>query len=154
MSTTFVESQLATPRTTGIATQTLNTVSRFAGAEINNATNLDELYDLDITFTLAATPVAGDPINVHIIYAMDGTNYEDGAPTTNDGAHDDGNALPASSQVAAIGVQAISTAQKVTLRDIPVMPYKLKIVLRNGTTKSCTSLLTVLAYGKHYQNIG
>ena len=154
MSTTSTHSQLATSRTLGIAAQTLNTVSRFAGAEIDNSANLDELLDLVVLFTLAATPVAGDQIKIFILYAPDGTNYEDGVPTTNDGAHDDGNAAFASAQVAAIGVAASAAAQKMTIKNIPLSPFKFKIMVYNGTTKSCTSLLTVLAYGKKFQTIG
>lgn len=148
MTTTYTSSLgVGTPRTTGIATQTLNTVSRFAGAEIDNSVNLDEQCDIVLLFTLAATPTAGDPIKVYILYAMDGTNYEDGIPTTNDGAHDDGYAANPSAQVASIGTLAVATAQKMTLRGIGLRPYKFKLMIYNGTTKSCTSLLTVLLYG-------
>jgi hypothetical protein len=154
MSTTYTHSELATSRTTGIATQTLNTVSRFAGAEIDNSVNLEDLLDIEMLFTLAATPVAGDQIKIFILYALGGTTYEDGVPTTNDGAHDDGNAAFASAQVACVGVQAIATAQRVTFKDIPLTKGKFKIMVYNGTTKSCTSLLTVLAWGKKRQTIG
>lgn len=154
MTKTFTH-QLATgtSRTTGIAAQTLNTLCHFAGAEIDNSVNLDESADIELLFTLAATPVAGAPINVHILYAPDGTNYEDGIPATNDGTAAASPVPFPSSLVGSVGVAAASTAQRVTLRDIPLQPHKMKLVIYNGTTKSCTNLLTVKLWGKKRQTL-
>jgi hypothetical protein len=137
-----------------MAAVTLNTVCHLASSEIDNSVNLDELLDLVVLFTLAATPVAGDPISIYILYAMDASTYEDGIPGTNDGTAAASPTPQPTALVATIGVRAVSTAQKITLKDIPLSPFKFKIVIYNGTTKSCTSLLTVLAYGKKQQIIG
>ena len=141
-------------RTSGIAAHTLNTLCHFAGAEIDNSVNKDEFLDLDVLITLAATPVAGAPVNVHILYAIDGTNYEDGIPATNDGTAAASPAPNANSLVDSHGVLASSSAQRWTIREVPLLPYKFKIVVYNGTAKSCTSLLTVLAYGRKLETVG
>jgi hypothetical protein len=155
MSTTYTH-QLATgaSRSTGLDTQTLNTVCHIASSEIDNATNKDELLDIVMLITLAATPVAGAPIQVSILYAMDGTNYEDGIPATNDGTAAASPVPNPNALVDSHGVLASANAQKWTIRDIPLLPYKFKIVVYNGTSKSSTDLLTVLAYGRKSETIG
>jgi len=155
MSTTYTHELAAgNSRSTGIANQTLNTVCHFAGSEIDNSANKDEFLDLDIVITLAATAVAGAPVTVSILYAIDGTNYEDGIPGTNDGAHAADPAPNANALIDSHGVLASTAAQHWNIREVPLLPYKFKIVVYNGTAVSCTNLLTVLAYGRKSETIG
>jgi hypothetical protein len=135
MTTQRILNTVGTSRTTGIATASVAHAAGYLGSEIDNSTNKDTLCAIQVTWTLAATPTAGEPLYVYILYAIDGTNYEDG-----------GTALqPRKGPEACIGVPANATANVETRIDIPLAPFKFKLLVWNGTAaKDITSLLTVL----------
>lgn len=141
--------------TSGIAIATLNAGKDFAGSEIDNTTNRYEFLDLELLYQLAATPAAGAPLKIFVLYAFGGTTYEDGIPSTNDGTAAAAPTQQPTALVGVIGVTADTSAHRVTLKGIPLLPYKFKIVVNNGTAVALsTSNLVVNAYGRKTETVG
>jgi hypothetical protein len=156
MTTYYTQSSTGSFRPSASVTgQTLNTLCHFASAETDNSIYRDEVIDIDIQLALALTPVAGAPINTYILYAMNGTNYEDGIPGTNNGTAAASPAPNPGSLIDSHGVLASTGVQKWTIKDIPILSYKYRVEHYNGTTKSASGvLLTTLVYGRHGEIIG
>lgn len=94
-----------------VATTELNSLANNAGAlgaEYDNATNLYlfGLFELNVTF--GSNPTAGNTVDLYIIPAPDGTNYDD-ATTGASGA------APVTSYAGGFPLRAVTTAQKVPL---------------------------------------
>ena len=92
------------------------------GTELVNNTNLDEIGKLEIGVTFASAPAAGDYLDIHMVQAPDGTNYEDGSSTVDPGPH----TLKASVQV-----RAVDSAQRIMTRMFQLEPGKTKFILVN-----------------------
>lgn len=153
MTTTYTSQPAsAASRTSGIASQAVNNACHFAGSEIDNATNKDAFLDLVVSVTFGTNPTAGNPFKAFILYAIDGTNYEDGIPSTNDGTAAASPTPNPEALVNSHGVLASTSSQKYTIRGIPLLPYKFKIVLNNAGGQNATA--TVLAYGRKEETIG
>jgi len=135
--TTYAHSSASVALTAAnISSATLNTLCHIAGAEFDNTPGLYDSVDLEVLYELAATPVAGDPINLFILYAAGGTTYEDGIPGTNDGTAAASPAPNVGAQVASIGVTADANAHRINRKGIPILPLKFRVVAYNGTTKN------------------
>lgn len=93
-----------------------------AGSEIANQTNLDQLAILELLVTFAVAPAAGAIVQIHMIQALDGTNYEDGSDTVDPGIH---------TAIASIPVKAVTTAQRVRSNRFLIDPAKTKFILLN-----------------------
>lgn len=91
-----------------------------AGTEVDNATNLDTWGQLKLSVTFATNPSAGGYVNVYMVTAPDGTNYEDSGTST-----------PVHRLVASIPVRAVTTAQVVNSKPFPLEPAKTKFFLEN-----------------------
>jgi len=95
-----------------------------AGAEINNATNMDMYGQLELQVTFGTAPTAGGFVEIYMVNALDGTNYEDGSNTVDPGTH---------KLVDRIPVRAVTTAQRLNGRMLPLEPAKTKFLLVNGS---------------------
>jgi hypothetical protein len=95
-----------------------------AGTEINNATNKDMYGQLELAVTFGTAPSAGGFVEIYMVNALDGTNYEDGSNTVDPGTH---------KLVDRIPVRAVTTAQRLNGRMIPLEPAKTKFLLLNGS---------------------
>jgi hypothetical protein len=93
-----------------------------AGAEYDNASNLFRFGDFEIDVTYGTNPAADGYVALHLVKALDGTNYEDGSSSL-----DPSN----TTWVGAVNVQATTSAQKVTLTGVPLPPFKFKAILQN-----------------------
>ena len=91
---------------------------------MDNATNLDRWGKLELNVTFGTAPVAGGYVEIYVVTAPDGTNYEDGSNTVDPGAH---------KLVDRIPVRAVTTAQRLTGRMIQLEPAKTKFMLLNGS---------------------
>lgn len=108
-----------------------------ASAAIDNGTNLDLYHDL--TLTVAAQGVArtaGATVNVYLVPALDGTNYDDAISAT-------------AEQVASFPLDAATTARQVTRRDIPVPPGLFKYVARNQTGQAFAATGNLVEWRAH-----
>ena len=95
-----------------------------AGTEIDNATNLDMWGKLELNVTFSTAPVAGGYVEIYMVTAPDGTNYEDGSNSVDPGTH---------KLVDRIPLRAVTTAQRLSGRLIPLLPEKTKFLLYNGS---------------------
>lgn len=102
------------------------------GAEYDNATNLYlfGLFELNVTF--GSAPTEGSTVDMYIIPAPDGTNYDD-AVTGASGV------APGTSYAGGFPLRAVTTAQKVPLGlgirgrvELPPTKFKVFIVNRSG----------------------
>lgn len=95
-----------------------------AGTEVDNGANLDMFGVLELSVTFGTAPVAGGFIEIYMVTAPDGTNYEDGSNTVDPGTH---------KLIDRIPVRAVTTAQRLSGRLIPLLPEKTKFILVNGS---------------------
>jgi len=95
-----------------------------AGAEVDNGANLDMFGVLELAVTFGTAPVAGGFIEIYMVTAPDGTNYEDGSDSVDPGTH---------KLIDRIPVRAVTTAQRLTGRLVPLLPEKTKFLLYNGS---------------------
>lgn len=112
-------------RTTGIsASDNFANGSGLLSDEIDNTTNLDTMMDIQLGFDPESAPAAGASFYIYVLYALDGTNYEDG-----------GTALQPTAKTPAtpIACRAVDTAQKVNANQIAISPHKFKILVWNAT---------------------
>ena len=128
-----------TSRTTGIATESITTAAGFVGSEIDNATNLDEYLDLDIAFSCDTAPAENTVLLVYLLFAVDGTNYEDGSTSV----QSKGVPMP----VAAFNV---TTGQRKALTQIPIPPSKFKIAIWNTLDQTAVVTVTAKTYRRGY----
>lgn len=95
-----------------------------AGTEVDNGANLDMFGVLELAVTFGTAPSAGGYVEIYMVTAPDGTNYEDGSSTVDPGTH---------KLVDRIPVRAVTTAQRLSGRLIPLLPEKTKFILLNGS---------------------
>jgi len=107
-----------------------------AGVEIDNGVNLDMYGVLELQVTFGVAPSAGGYVEIYMVTAPDGTNYEDGSNTVDPGTH---------KLVDRIPVRAVTTAQRLTGRMIPLLPEKTKFLLYNGSGQAFPASGSTLA---------
>lgn len=101
-----------------------------AGTEVDNGANLDMYGVLELQVQFGTAPSAGGYVEIYMVTAPDGTNYEDGSNSVDPGTH---------KLVDRIPVRAVTTAQRLTGRMIPLLPEKMKFLLRNGSGQAFPS---------------
>lgn len=99
-------------------------------AAIDNSAALDLYDDLELVVSLAATPVVNTLVEVYIIPSIDGTNYADASSTV---------APSPNLYVGGFPVRAVTTAQRIMIRGIPIPPGSFKYQVRNGTAVAFTA---------------
>ena len=107
-----------------------------AGTEVNNATNKDVYGKLELQVTFGTAPSAGGYVEIYMVTAPDGTNYEDGSDTVDPGTH---------KLIDRIQVRAVTTAQRLSGRLIPLLPGKTKFLLYNGSGQAFPASGSTLA---------
>ena len=75
--------------------------------------------------TFGTNPTAGATIELYLLRAADGTNYEDGSASV---------APNAGSRVGSFPVRAVTTAQRIVVRDVPLPPGLYKALILNYAT--------------------
>lgn len=122
--------------TSGISGVTINTGAGNLGSEIDNTTNLDRFLDVELSWQHGTGPTANSPWYVYILYAMDGTNYEDGGTSTQ----------PTKVPAATFPAPNDTSAHKAARVNVPLAPFKFKLLVWNGTNQnSSSSAVTLLA---------
>lgn len=129
-----------------VLTTELNTLAAATGKAVSaaqdNSANLDLWADFELTVTFASAPVLNSIVELFILPSLDGgTTYADGSSTV----------VP-SPQLYAGGfaVRAVTTAQRLHLRGLPLPPGFYKLLVQNTTAQpfpASGSVLTVNAYG-------
>lgn len=94
-------------------------------SEINNTTNLYLFDDVELyTGTFGSAPAVGSVVELYLVTAFDGTNYEDGDATI---------VPPAANLVGVFNIRDSTSAQRHVIRMIPTPPLKYKYVVINKT---------------------
>jgi hypothetical protein len=117
---------------TTVASTELNSLANSAGAlgaEYDNAAGLYMMGVFELNVTFGTNPTAGSTVDLYIIPAPDGTNYDD-AVTGASGA------APMTAYAGGFPLRAVTTAQKVPLGmgiggAVPIPPVKFKCFLLN-----------------------
>jgi hypothetical protein len=129
-------SSIASVHTTSL-NSLANVTNSAASSAIDNTSALD-LYD-DLTLTVAtqgSARSAGATVNVYLIPALDGTNYDAVNETT-------------AELVAVFPLDAAVTARQVTRRDIPIPPGLFEYFVRNQTGQAFASSGNILERRPH-----
>ena len=126
-----VQLEAATSRTSGFSSTTIADGANNSGSAIANQTNLDELLTAEFVWSYGSAPTASKTVKVHLLYSVDGTNYEEAASHNLVGVFS-----PAADT---------STHRVVVIRDEPLLPHAFKIHVENVDTGQ-TITLTVNAY--------
>ena len=136
-----------------IASTELNSLANNAGAlgaEYDNATNLHEfgLFELNVTF--GSAPTAGNTVDLYLIPAPDGTNYDDAVTGASGQA-------PAPCYVGSFPLRAVTTAQKVPLGlglalvNLPPTKFKAFVLNKSGQAFPASgSTLKLVPYRHQY----
>lgn len=125
-----------TSRTSGISEAAITAGANYLGSEIDNSTNKDKYLSVDLAFTCGSAPTANTIVELYILYSINGTDYEDG------GVSVDPKKLYACQPFAA---RAVTTEQRGTRVNIPIAPFKFKILLKSDLNQNI-SLATLLAF--------
>jgi hypothetical protein len=136
---------LTTVLDTGL--NTLATAGKAISAALDNGTLLNLFDDLELTLAnpLSGTPTAGMLVDIYIIPSIDGTNYIDG----------DASVIPPSgNHVGSFTARAVTTAQRLSLRDVPLPPGLFKYLLINNLGVSFASSGNILKRRPHNMQIG
>ncbi len=137
-----------------VASTELNSLASAAlalGAEYDNTSNLYLFGLFEVNVTFGSSPTANTTIDLYLIPAPDGTNYDDAVTGASGTA-------PAQCYIGSAPVRAVTSAQKIpiglglTLVNLP--PLKFKIAVKNGTNQSFPasgSTVKMIAY--RYQSV-
>ena len=123
-----VKHEAASSRTSGISAQAVTTGANFLGSEIDNSVNKDLFLDFEFVFTSSVSPAAGKSVEVYLIYAVDGTNYDDGAVGTD----------PLGNPIAMISLPEDTSAHQTSRHQIQLTPYKFKILVKSESDQTVT----------------
>lgn len=127
-----------TSRTTGIAAVNLNAGANYLGSAIDNSANLDTWATISATFLCGTAPTAGTEVEVYLLYAPDGTNYQDGDASPID---------PVGGYVGSFIARNVTTQQYPVAIQVPLQPFKFKILLKSELNQNISSTsLTVLCH--------
>lgn len=119
-----------TNRATGISSGSLNAGANLLSNEIDNQTNLNRFLALELLWTCSTASNAGEVVEVYILTALDGTNYEDGGTTV------DSYKAPVGTFVDDGG----TGAQRQAMAGIPIPPFKFKVLIRSELSQNATSV--------------
>ena len=78
--------------------------------------------DFELLVTYGTAPTAGQTCDLYMIESVDGTNYADGSATIQVASH----------YIGSFVLRAVNTAQRITIRGVPLPPCKFKLELLNG----------------------
>jgi len=95
-----------------------------AGSEIDNSSNLDTYGFLKLAVTFGTNPSAGAYVEIHMLMALDGTNYPDGSSSVDPGVD---------TTILTIPILASTSAQSKQVGPFLLPPSKVKFILVNAT---------------------
>jgi hypothetical protein len=121
----------------------IQTAANYLTPAVDNSdtTNgLRDLADIEVQYAFASAPTANTTLQVYLVYAFDGTNYEPGA---GDGTGTGDVDPHAKCLIAALPVAAVTTQQgPYLIEDVPLLPYPFKVLVQNNATGQ-TATVTV-----------
>lgn len=115
-----------------------------ASSAIDNSSALDLFDDLELAVTFGSSPTAGGYVSVFLLPAVDGTNYADGSSSV---------APAAGLLVATFDVRAVTTAQRLSFRNVPIPPGLFKYMLTNNTSQAFPASGSTLKRNAHSMTV-
>lgn len=117
-------------------------ISSAIGAD---ATAANLLGDFELAVTFGTAPTLDNTVDLYLVRAADGTNYEDGNATIRPAS----NAFAGSFQL-----RNVTTAQRIVIRDVPLPPGLWKAVVLNSSGQAFPASGSTLKVRPHnYQNV-
>lgn len=108
-----------------------------ASAAIDNTSNLDLYADFELVVAAQGTArVAGATVQLFIVVALDGTNYGDVNATT-------------AEVIAVFPLDAVVTARRAVIRDVPIPPALFKLFAVNSTGQTLAASANTIKYRTH-----
>ena len=112
-----------------------------ASSAIDNTSTLDLVSDFELYVTYGTNPSAGGYCALAVLPAIDGT------PTFVDGG---GSVAPQNSLIVGVfELRAVTTAQRVGLRDVVIPPGQFKVAVYNAAGQTMASSGNTLKYRTH-----
>jgi len=128
-----------TARTSGISAQSVAAGANYLGSEIDNETNLDMYAAVELSMTPGSAPTAGNVVELYVLYAIDGTNYEQGAVATD----------PEKSPAAVYAAKASTDAQAQTIM-IPLKPFKFNLLVKSELDQTATITVDIETFNPDF----
>lgn len=134
---------------TSVMTTELNSLANntraISSAKGADATAANLLGDWELVVTYGVAPTVDTNIDLYLVRSADGTNYEDG----------DASIRPAAECfVGSFQVRAVTTAQRMVVRDIPMPPGLYKAVIyNNGTGQTFAASGNTLKVREHNRQV-
>jgi len=124
-----IGSLVSTP--TGISSQQIANGASFTGSEIDNTSMRYSLMAVEVVWSYTTAPTANKTVELQVLEAVDGTNYEDTART-----------------IAAWSPPAdTNTHRRLLLSEYPLLADKFKLAVKNTNTgQSITVTVNAYAY--------
>jgi hypothetical protein len=131
-----------------LATTELNALAAAARAigpaQGADATDANLLGDAILSVTFAVAPVVDTLVDLYLVRAADGTNYEDGSATV----------VPTpDSFVGSWPMRAVTTAQIRVIRDIPIPAGLYKAIVQNNTAQAFPATGTTVTLREHNRQV-
>jgi hypothetical protein len=122
------------------STQVIGSAASISG----DATDADLYADFELVVTFAVAPTVDSEVRLYLIRSADGTNYEDGDSTLRP---------PAGASVGGFQVRAVTTAQRMIVRDVQLPPGLWKPLLVNTNQAWAASGNTLKLRPHNLQNV-
>ena len=132
----------ASSRTSGISDASIIAGANYLGAAINNASNLDLQADVELAWSCGTSPTADKVLEVYLLYALDGTNYEDGAGN----GTGSGDVDPKAPMIGAVPVYANTSGHRYLIRGVPLEPLSFKVLVKSELDQTATVTVNVKTY--------
>jgi hypothetical protein len=119
-----------TARTSGISAGSAAAGAGILGSEIDNETNKDRFATVTLTVTHGTAATANRVWLLYLLLETDGATFEDGGASTQ----------PGKMHTVAFPVRAVTTAQRISIPNVPLPPFGFKPLLWNDTDQSGSSV--------------
>lgn len=123
-----------------------NNARAISAAEGSDATTAADLFgDFELVVTFGVAPTLDTTVDLYLVRSADGTNYEDG----------DASVRPAAEAfVGSFQLRAVTTAQRMIIRDVPMPPGLWKaVILNNGTGQAFAASGNTLKVRTHNRQV-
>lgn len=110
------------------------------GTEYDNSASLFMWGLFELTVTFGTGPTADSTLDLFLVPAPDGTNYDDGSNSV----------FTQNASIGGFNMRSVTTAQKLSIYAVPLPPTKFKVNIQNNTnqtTAASGNLVKMIAYG-------
>lgn len=106
---------------------------------IDNTSTLNTFMDLELVVTYGTAPAGEQACEIWVVSSADGTNYEDGS----------GSVTPARPPDAIFALRAVTSAQRIVIKMVPIPPALFKILLVNEAGQTMAASGNTVKYRRY-----